>query len=336
MKAERIGHLFHENRTSGMVLGLVVLFLLSASCSRPYPKAETSAGEPSHIKVEVKPGGPIVLTTSSAEFQILPSGYIEASLLKGDQRLTLDAPGANSSDLLLQNGKPLQFVPDLSVAKVQDSTGKLGRGKRVEIPARTSDPAASNIQGTVEVEVYDDFPNLLLSSAEYKNAGKQDFHIDRVIEQQHKFNASLTEKKVQPYDMWSFHGASYDWGKDDVIKLGRNFAQPNEMGAVVKGGYGGGIPVVAFWTGQVGEAVGHVETLPLTLSLPVKVDADGVNAGLDIAADTTLKARTKPIPRRAASSPSMRVIFTSRCTCGRAYCKKKDGKFPNLPANPTT
>src|SRR4029077_20639884 len=140
------------------------------------------------------------------------------------------------------------------------------------------------------------------SSAEYKNAGTQDFLIDRVIEQQHKFNASLTEKKVQPYDMWSFHGASYDWGKDDVIKLGRNFAQPNEMGAVVKGGYGGGIPVVAFWTGRVGEAVGHVEPLPLTLSLPVKVDADGVNAGLEIAADTTLKpGQTYSTPRSFVS-----------------------------------
>jgi hypothetical protein len=29
----------------------------------------------------VKAGGPIVLTTSSAEFQILPSGYIQASLI---------------------------------------------------------------------------------------------------------------------------------------------------------------------------------------------------------------------------------------------------------------
>ena len=67
-------------------------------------------------------------------------------------------------------------------------------------------PAASSIQRIVEIEVYDDFPNLLLSSAEYKNTGTQDFHIDRVIEQQHKFNASLAEKKAQPYDMWSFHG----------------------------------------------------------------------------------------------------------------------------------
>ena len=74
------------------------------------------------------------------------------------------------------------------------------------------------------------------------------------------------------------------------------------MGAEVKGGYGGGIPVVAFWTASVGEAVGHVETLPLTLSLPVKVDADGVNAGVDIAANTTLKpGETYSTPRSFVS-----------------------------------
>ena len=52
-------------------------------------------------------------------------------------------------------------------------------------------------------------------------------------------------------------------------------AHPNAMGEAVKGGYGGGIPVAAFWTGSVGEAIGHVETIPWTLSIPVKVDPDG-------------------------------------------------------------
>ena len=179
--------------------------------------------------------------------------------------------------------------------------GKLGRGKRLEIPAQAS--SGSSIQRTLEVEVYDAFPTLLLSSAEYKNAGTEDIHIDSVVEQQHKFDAGLAQKNAKPYDMWSYLGASYDWGKDDVVKLGRSFAQPNLMGAAVKGGYGGGIPVVAFWTGTVGEAVGHVETLPLTLSLPVKVGADGgVNAGVDIAADTTLKpGETYSTPRSFVS-----------------------------------
>ena len=93
--------------------------------------------------------------------------------------------------------------------------------------------------------------------------------------QQHRFNAKQADAKAHPYDMWSFQGSSYDWGKDDVQKLTRTSAQPNAMGETVKGGYGGGIPVVAFWTASVGEAIGHVETLPWTLSLPVKVDADG-------------------------------------------------------------
>src|SRR5258707_14073268 len=62
------------------------------------------------------------------------------------------------------------------------------------------------------------------------------------------------------------------------------------MGAVTKGGFGGGIPVVAFWTASVGEAIGHVETLPLSLSLPVKAERDGrVSAAVSIPADTTLK-----------------------------------------------
>ncbi len=84
----------------------------------------------------MKPGGPIVLTTSAAEFQILPSGYIQAALLKGDQKLTLDQAGAGGSDVLVQDGKPVQFTLDLGAAKVEDSVGKLGRGKRLEIPAQ--------------------------------------------------------------------------------------------------------------------------------------------------------------------------------------------------------
>ena len=64
------------------------------------------------------------------------------------------------------------------------------------------------------------------------------------------------------------------------------------MGEAVKGGYGGGIPVVAFWTASVGEAIGHVETLPWTLSIPVKVEADGrVKASVTIPANTAAEAR---------------------------------------------
>ncbi len=145
----------------GVLVSLMAVFLLSTGCTRPPARTETAAPEPpSQIKVEVRPGGPIVLTTSAAEFQILPSGYIQAALLKGDQKLTLDQPGAGGSDVLVLDGKPVQFTLNLGAAKVEDSVGKLGRGKRVEIPAQAQDPSASNIQRTLQVEVYDAFPSL--------------------------------------------------------------------------------------------------------------------------------------------------------------------------------
>jgi len=269
--------------------------LVASSCNRaqvkPEPKAPPS--QPSVIKVDVNPGGPLTVTTTSATFEVAPSGYVQAFLLRDGKRLTLDEPKQgqpNESDYLAQNGKEIHFVLDFDQAKVLESIGKLGRGKHIEIPAHRLGPGP-NIQRTLTVEAYDDFPNLLLSTVEYKNTGSDDFAIDRVVEQRHRFNAAMADPKAQPWEMWSYQGSSYDWGKDDVYKLVRTSAQPNAFGEAIKGGYGGGVPVVAFWTANVGEAIGHVETLPLTLSIPMKVDTDSrVDAGIEIPAKTTLKA----------------------------------------------
>ena len=231
---------------------------------------------------------------------------MQATLLKDGKRLTLDDPAVGPTsgiDSIVRDGKELQFVPDFGSAKVLEAMGKLGRGKRVEIPAHPLAPTAVGTEGAIErttvVEVYDDFPNIALVSAAYKNSGTTDLKIDQAVEQQHRFNAKQVDATAHPYDMWAFQGSSYDWGKDDVQKLTRTSSQPNAMGEAVKGGYGGGIPVVAFWTATVGEAIGHVETLPLTLSLPVKVQPDGeVNAELTIPANMVLKpGETYSAPR---------------------------------------
>jgi alpha-galactosidase len=274
-------------------LPLFALSLLAACNHAPVPKPKEPPTKPSDIKVEVKDGGPLVLTTGTAEFDVMPSGYVQGFLLKDGRRLTLDEPRTGAptdSSYILQNGKEVRFILDFDKANVLEAIGKLGRGKHVDIPAHPLGPSGSNIQRTLSVEVYDDFPNLILTTADYKNTGSSNFAIDRAIEQEHRFNASLADPKIPPYDMWTFQGSSYDWGKDDMFKLTRTSAQPNEMGAVVKGGYGGGVPIVAFWTASVGEAIGHVDTVPLTLSLPMRVEKDGrVNANLSVPAETVLK-----------------------------------------------
>jgi alpha-galactosidase len=286
---------FESVRLSRLLSLLLAIFLGSVllSCSKPASQLKPAPSQPSSINVAVRDGGPIVVTTATAEFQILPSGFVQATLLKDGRRLTLDEPGVGSaggSDSILLAGKELDFVPDFSQAKVTESTGKLGRGKRVEIPSRPLAPTGVSLERTLIVEAYDDFPNIALVSAVYKNSGNSDIPVQQVWMQQHRFSASQADPNAAPYDMWSFQGSSYDWGKDDVQKLTKVSSQPNAMGEAVKGGYGGGIPVVAFWTATVGEAIGHIETLPWTLSMPVKVDSDArVNASITIPVNSALK-----------------------------------------------
>ena len=243
--------------------------LLGASCSRTKEeiKPETAATRPSDVKVQVETAGPVKITSSAAEFQVLPSGYVQAVRLSGGGSSGLDDPQGDSN-YVVSGGKETHFALDFSGAKTEQATGKMGRGMRVQIPGKAKEGA---IEQTLTLELYDDFPNILLATAEYKNAGSSDVAVDEVVAQRHRLNS---QQAKAPSDMWSFHGSSSEWGKDDVVHLTHTFAQPNSMGEAVKGGYGGGIPIVAFWNQSTGEAIGHIETLPLTLSVPVKVEAD--------------------------------------------------------------
>ena len=292
---QRVGAAVRRPRLFSVFCGIPVILLAVSmpGCGRHGGQPKAAPSLPSDIRVEVSGGGPVVITTSAAEFQVLPSGFVEAMLVKNGQRLTLDEPNVGStggSDSVIIGGKELDFVPDFSQARIVASGGKLGRGKRVEIPSRPLAPLGVALERTLVIEAYDDFPRLALVSATYKNAGNTDLKIDQAWMQQHRFDAKQVDVRVQPFDMWSFQGSSYDWGKDDVQRLTRTSSQPNAMGEMVKGGYGGGIPVVAFWTAAVGEAIGHVETLPWTLSMPVQVDPDGrVNASIRIPVHRTLK-----------------------------------------------
>jgi alpha-galactosidase len=291
------------------ILGAV--FLVSCSQREDLPvKSPTQAtavkpetAQTSAIRVDVTGSGPLVITTDRAEFQVLANGYIQAFLLQDGKKLSLDqakAGTAGGSDSVMIGGKEVRFTPHFEQAEVREATGKMGIGKRVEIPGGAP---GTNLQCVLALEVYDKFPNILLSTMEYKNAGASDLTIEKSVNQRRRLNAEMVDRKAHPWEMWSFHGSSYDWGKDDVVKLTPAFFQPNVMGTMVKGGYGGGIPVVAFWTRQVGEALGHVETIPISAAIPARVEADGsVGTEVDYPADIRLKpGETYSTPRSFVS-----------------------------------
>jgi len=282
------------SRLTGLCVALLTIFTLT-DCKQS-PHGGKAVPTTSAISVTTRPEGPVVIRTSTAEFQLTATGYLQAKFLQNGQELTLDDPQAeagSSADYVVSGGKEIRgFVLDLDHARITDASGRLGAsGKRIEVTGKSQ--SIANLERTVALEVYDSLPNLVLASTSYKNTGTSDVTLDRVVTQQHILNASLSDQKARPYAMWSFHGSSEAWGKDDVMLITDKFSRANPMQLVMhndENQTGGGIPVVAFWTGSVGEAIGHAEAVPLRLSLPVHTLADGrVNAAVVLDPDTHLQ-----------------------------------------------
>jgi alpha-galactosidase len=266
-------------RSASRLILLAGILLAVSGCGKDSaPNASATHSQGSQIQVSATATGMLV-DTPAAEFVVSPAGYVAASLVSGNRKLSLDDPGSDSGVRLTIAGKQLSdLIFDVAHPRISVPQGRLGeRGKRIEIFGTNS---AEDLQESLVVEIYDDFPAIALVSASVRNAGKSELKLDAIDLDQHRLNASLADSAAAPNEMWSFYGASIAWGKENVFEIPKRFSQQNQMGSLVEvegdlGRVGGGIPVVAFWTRTVGEAIGHVETLPLVLSIPVETEADG-------------------------------------------------------------
>jgi alpha-galactosidase len=270
------------------VTAIGVLAILSGCQKTPQETAENRA--PSKIEVVKHDDGSVTIKTSAAEFNLSPHTYLQASLLANGAKQTLDDPRSNQGgSVVTVDGKPVEdFVIDPTTISIAGAEGKLGpAGKRVDATAKS---ASSGLAEKLSIEVYDAFPTLAILSAAFQNTGSQAVKLEKASLQEHRVNASLADSSAKPHQLWSYQGASYEWGQDEILRVPAHFSRPNVMGAVVHEGVGGGIPVVAFWTKSVGMAVGHIETIPEVLSLPVDVSSDDrINTKVNMSPDVTLE-----------------------------------------------
>lgn len=270
-----------------------VLVLSGCKKNETQPPSQNREQLSSSIRVNPTVDG-LHIQTSTAEFVFSSNGYLKASMVGKNALSTLDDPGAEPGQLLTIAHQPVSdFSFDVAHAQIGDAQGKLGRaGKHIEVHA--SSPSVA-LDETLMLDFYDDFPGLGLVSASFRNAGQKDVSLDAVILQKHRLNATVTDASATHNQMWVFQGSSLKWGKDEIFPMPAKFSQENPFGAPVEtkddlGRVGGGIPVIAFWTNRVGEAVGHLETIPLVLSIPVETTSDGrVDVSVHFPANTTLK-----------------------------------------------
>lgn len=261
----------------------------SKKATSPAPPAVAAK---SAVEVSASSDG-VSVRTLTAEFFLTASGLLQASLRQGDATLTLDAKSNGAAQIVTLAGKEYSSVVlETAKASVREATGKLGDlGKQIDVSGKVS---GTDLDETLTLEVYDSFPNLALLSIRLHNSGQKEVSLEKVVLQRHSF-ASPEQAGDAGHPLWTFEGASLDWGKDEIFPVPVRFSQENPFGAPVAvkgdlGHVGGGIPVVAFWSRKVGEAIGHLETIPIVLSIPVHTTQDGrVQASVSIPAKTVLK-----------------------------------------------
>src|SRR5262245_8201061 len=229
------------------------------------------------------------IRTSTGEFLLEPTGSLQSSFHEGSSSFTLTEYGLGI-EVKTAAGVVTDIKRDLASAKIDNATGKLGElGKRVTVQGKSA-----SLEETLTLEAYDNFPSLVLLSAGYKNSGDQPQELISLTLAGQRLNANLSDAKAKPSEMYAFFGSSLKWGKDDVVAIPAKFRQENPFGLPVETGddlgrVGGGIPIVAFWNRNSGVAIGHLETVPLPISIPVNTTDGRVEARVRVPAETTLQ-----------------------------------------------
>ena len=132
--------------------------------------------------------------------------------------------------------------------------------------------AAGGIEKRIAVTMLDRYPGLAMLDVAYRNTGKTPLAIAG-------WQAAAHDLLAHPEGAWSFSGASYPDRRDWVQRVAPGFGQRNFMGMNASD-YGGGTPVAAVWRRDVGLAVGHVDTLPRLVSLPVAGQPTGTRIAI--------------------------------------------------------
>ena len=135
--------------------------------------------------------------------------------------------------------------------------------------------ADGKLEKAVEVRLYERYPGFAFVRVSYRNISGGVLSLARWVNGAHRLNPSGDDP-----GFWSYNGASHEDRRDWVQPARPGFAQRNFMGMNASD-YGGGTPVVDVWRRDVGLAVGHVESRPRLVALPLEVTGEGARIAVD-------------------------------------------------------
>jgi alpha-galactosidase len=231
----------------------------------------------------------------------------------GGERAIALTPWAVTEYLLLADGGRVELF-ELRDEKRESVDGAHGRGVRLTLSGVSAvhgeDPAAQGpqIEKSVRIEVYERYPGFAFYRVSYRNLTSRPIALRAWRSAELQLLAPTTQalhasrdgptapSAVAEPHFWSYCGSTHADRRDWVQPVRAGFSQENFMGMTASD-YGGGTPILDVWRHDCGLAVGHVESTPRLLSLPVAQTALGVQLGITGALERTLA------PGEAFSTP---------------------------------
>ena len=176
--------------------------------------------------------------------------------------------GFRPTELLVVGGRE---VTDFTLSESRRSPVQDRIGKGLQVQLRGDGPG---LEKQLTITLYDDFPELAVVQSRYTVRGKAPVRVDRWVHRRYVPARTGSGKAGAGPAFWSYQSGSYARRPDWVLPLRPGFSQRNFMGMNATD-YGGGTPISDVWRGDVGVAVGHIETTPRLVSLPVRLPGGG-------------------------------------------------------------
>jgi len=186
---------------------------------------------------------------------------------------------AASERLRLPNGRWIERFT-LSSQAADRVDGAHGPGIR----HRLTGLATEGIEKTVAVTFYERHPGFAVLRVSYRNSADKPLLVAAWANSAHTLRRAGSAKPA----FWTYSGATHPDRRDWVLPMEHGFEQRNFMG-MNGSDYGGGTPAADVWNRECGLAVGHIDTVPRLVALPVSLGEAGAALAVEFEQAATLQ-----------------------------------------------
>lgn len=193
------------------------------------------------------------------------------SHVRGEKRVPLTPWSASESLSVAGQGRIEAFA--LEKVERENLEGPQGAGVRLLLTGTGSPDgdASTRIEKSLRIELYERYPGLAVYRVAYRNSSAKPV----TLKSWRSADFELESSGGAEPEFWSYCGSTHADRRDWVQPVKPGFSQDNFLGMTASD-YGGGIPLVDVWRRDCALAVGHLESRPRLVSLPVRRSARGV------------------------------------------------------------